>query len=232
MINDLAKQFEELAKPYQQNIIRKNPKGMDYVPVSEVIARLNYVLGPNNWDYAIVGEKEYGEVQTETGVYPKWMVAHVSVTARFCDGSVATRHGKGGQDVQFLRNNQGPVDIGDTAKGAVSDALKKASQSFGVALDLARTEEAMLAEVYAKLAGDPNEPKATEKVCRQIEAHVKAFPKDSKDRADFIAWWNKLTGDGSVGKKITSGTVSVKEADAALKFLGLTEEEEKVPANA
>lgn len=231
MINDLAKQFEELAKPYPNNVIRKNPKNMDYVPVSEVIARLNHVLGPNNWDYAIVGETEYGEVQTETGVYPKWMVAHVSVTARFCDGSVATRHGKGGQDVQFLKNNTGPVDIGDTAKGAVSDALKKASQAFGVALDLARTEEAMMAEVMAKLAGDPNEPKANERVCQQIADHVTSFAKDSAERTKFVKWWNTLTGDGNIGKKLTGGTVTVKEADEALKFLGLTEADEKAPAN-
>ena len=37
-------------------------------------------------------------------------------------------------------------------KGAVSDALKKAAQTLGVGLYLARSEDAMYAESYAETA--------------------------------------------------------------------------------
>jgi hypothetical protein len=48
-----------------------------------------------------------------------------------------TRDGVGGQTIKRKRDG-GIVDLGDEYKGAVSDALKKAAQSFGVGLYLAR----------------------------------------------------------------------------------------------
>lgn len=133
-----------LAEPFPKELLRVNKhKGnITYVAGSEVIARLNRVLGVDGWSYEVIRLWEAGEKETETGVYPVWCMAHVRLSLPW-QGVVSTRDGVGGQQVKFLNNGTGPNDIGDEYKGAVTDALKKAAQSLGVALDLARGEEAM-----------------------------------------------------------------------------------------
>jgi hypothetical protein len=60
--------------------------------------------------------------------------------------SCIVRDGFGGQTIK--RKKDGTiVDLGDEMKGAVSDALKKAAQTLGVGLYLARSEEALEADV-------------------------------------------------------------------------------------
>ena len=53
-----------------------------------------------------------------------------------------------------LRNGD-ILDLGDEMKGAVSDALKKAAQHFGVGLYLARSEESMHLEYAEEQAVSP-----------------------------------------------------------------------------
>lgn len=144
--------FTGLAEPFDRSLLRTNShKGnLTYVPVSEVIARLNSVLGVDGWEYEIIRLWEAGEIETKTGVYPKWVMAHVRLhfvrpkaeTWR-PESLLVSRDGVGGQEVKLLKSGDGVVDLGDEYKGAVSDALKKAAQSLGVGLDLARTDEAL-----------------------------------------------------------------------------------------
>jgi hypothetical protein len=57
-----------------------------------------------------------------------------------------TKDGFGGQKIKRTKAGE-IVDLGDEFKGAFSDALKKAAQQFGVALYLARSDEALSIEI-------------------------------------------------------------------------------------
>ena len=81
-----------------------------------------------------------------------WIIAHVALTA-IIDGSVVHKDGFGGQEIKYMKNGN-PVDLGNEFKGAVSDATKKAAQSLGVGIYLARSDEALELE-----AAEPVDPK-------------------------------------------------------------------------
>ena len=118
----------ELSKPFPKEVERQLEKSgvtLTYIPVSEVIARLNDVFGVLGWSYTQIS-------CDRDALDPDFLVAHVRMTV----GDV-TRDGVGGQTIKRKRDG-GIVDLGDEYKGAVSDALKKAAQSFGVGLYLAR----------------------------------------------------------------------------------------------
>jgi hypothetical protein len=87
--------------------------------------------------------KAWGEQETAFGLCPVHVIATVRV--HVYDGSEWTWcDGMGGQDVAFYKDkSRGPLNLGDAYKGACSDATKKALQHMGVALDLARNDEAV-----------------------------------------------------------------------------------------
>lgn len=123
-----SKLLTELSKPFPREVERQLDKGgvtLTYIPVSEVIARLNDVFGVLGWSYTQIS-------CDRDALDPDFLVAHVRMTV----GDI-TRDGVGGQTIKRKRDG-GIVDLGDEYKGAVSDALKKAAQSFGVGLYLAR----------------------------------------------------------------------------------------------
>ena len=123
-----------LALPFDKSVESSMVKGgtrLTYIPVSEVIHRLNEVL-KGSWGYTVVSYQR-------DPLDPDYVVAHVSMKV-YMDGEPVIRDGFGG--VKIKRNKAGEiVDLGDEYKGAVSDALKKAAQSFGVGLYLARHED-------------------------------------------------------------------------------------------
>ena len=108
-------------------ILKKGGRNLTYLPVAHIVARANEVLG-FNWSYEVVDTFKDGD----------WITAHVRLTIT-TDDITASRDGFGGQKIKRMKNDD-PVDLGDEYKGAVSDALKKAFQSFGVGLYLARDE--------------------------------------------------------------------------------------------
>ena len=121
-----------LSAPFPKEVERQLDKGgitLTYIPVSEVIVRLNEVFGVTGWSYTqIKCERDFLD--------PDFLVAHVRLTV-----GTTTRDGVGGQKIK--RTKAGDIlDLGDEYKGAVSDALKKAAQSFGVGLYLARSVSA------------------------------------------------------------------------------------------
>ena len=123
-----------LALPFDKSAESSMVKGgtrLTYIPVAEVIHRLNEVLA-YNWGYTVVSYQR-------DPLDPDYVVAHVSMKV-YIDGEPVIRDGFGG--VKIKRTRDGAiVDLGDEYKGAVSDALKKAAQSFGVGLYLARHED-------------------------------------------------------------------------------------------
>jgi hypothetical protein len=123
-----------LALPFDKSAESSMVKGgtrLTYIPVSEVIHRLNEVLA-YNWSYTV-------QSYQRDPLDPDFIVAHVSMKV-YVDGEPIIRDGFGGVKVKRTRDG-GIVDLGDEYKGAVSDALKKAAQSFGVGLYLARHED-------------------------------------------------------------------------------------------
>ena len=108
-------------------ILKKGGRNLTYIPVGEVIMRANEVLG-FDWSYEVVDTFKDGD----------WITAHVRLTITTED-TIASRDGFGGQKIKYTKSGDA-VDLGDEYKGAVSDALKKAFQSFGVGLYLARDE--------------------------------------------------------------------------------------------
>jgi hypothetical protein len=151
---DHAALIERLSAPFPAACLKSVDKGgrsLTYVPGSEVISRLNTVLG-NRWSwvtdeitYAPPLAPGFGDAEREGGAYPQYVVARGTLTIEWPDGTTQRMGGTGGTTVKRLRESRLPVDLGDEVKGAETDALKKAAQRIGVAMDLARDEEAAIA---------------------------------------------------------------------------------------
>ena len=130
-MSNIYSQLTESFPPEMEKRLNKGGANLVYVPISEVINRMNKVLGVENWSFTV---KNWQQLGTS-------IVAQVSVVATIA-GNTVTREGVGGQKIKISKNGE-PVDIGDEVKGAVSDALKKAVQTLGVGLYLARSEDAI-----------------------------------------------------------------------------------------
>lgn len=121
-----------------ERTLNKGGVNLTYIPVSEVINRLNKVLGIDKWSFTVIRcERD--------AIDPDFVVAHVRLVVNATGSNESTlisRDGIGGQKIK--RTKQGSIlDLGDEFKGAISDALKKAAQTLGVGLYLARSEDAM-----------------------------------------------------------------------------------------
>jgi recombination DNA repair RAD52 pathway protein len=131
--------YSQLTEPFPKEVERQLKKGgasLTYIPVSEVITRINKVLGVTKWSFEII-------TCGRDAIDPDYIVAHVRITWVSDEpAAIVTRDGFGGQKIKRTKAGE-IVDLGDEMKGAVSDALKKAAQTFGIGLYLARTEEAM-----------------------------------------------------------------------------------------
>lgn len=130
-------QQERLEAEFPAAMLGQVSKGgtkLTYVPVSEVVQRLNDVLGLTAWSW------ETDRVWRDDHD-PDWVLATGRLTATI-DGITATKAGEGGVKVKRTQSKQEIVDLGDEFKGAASDALKKAAQKFGVGLYLSRKPDA------------------------------------------------------------------------------------------
>jgi hypothetical protein len=190
-----AAQQSQLNEPFPHEVERQLKKSgtyLTYIPVSEVITRLNKVLGFDGWSYQIIKcERD--------AIDPDFIVAHVRLDVYpHADRFVAvSKDGFGGQKIK--RTKQGDiVDLGDEFKGAVSDALKKAAQSLGIGLYLARTEEAMeLDEEKPVVASAPEQP--------QVSALYESFidlrkALDETGVESIRAFWSEYSGGRPVPK--------------------------------
>jgi hypothetical protein len=197
----------ELAEPFPKEMLRYHQgKKLTYIPVAEVIARMNRVLGVDGWNSEVI------RVWREDD-QPDWVLAHVRVTA-VIDYKHIIHDGVGGQQVKKLRNGNGVVDLGDEYKGAMSDALKKACQGFGVGIDLARTDEALAVEesyatAAAEITADPasNENAMADAVSAEtwaaFQTKMKSLGADEKKAVR--EWWSANYGAyGNPSAKIST----------------------------
>lgn len=205
IVSDLQASLNEPFPPEVERELKKSGTYLTYIPVSEVINRLNKVLGFNNWSYEIIKcERDSQDAD--------FVLAHVRLTATV-EGSYlpVTRDGFGGQKIKRTKSGE-IVDLGDEFKGAVSDALKKAAQSLGVGLYLARTEEAMEHDSQPVVA----QPARVEDPA--LEALWTSFVSVSKSLdADAKALLNEFWVDYSGGRpKPTRDTAEVKDVEELL----------------
>lgn len=142
-----------LAEPFpveMEKVLVKSGVSLVYLPISEVINRLNKVLGPESWSFNVnfVSRDQYDNDE---------IIAHITLSIDFGDGKMVNKDGIGGQSVKRAKSTGKPIDLGNDFKGAVSDALKKAAQQLGVGLYLARSSDAMDIEdaMDADLIGKP-----------------------------------------------------------------------------
>ena len=205
----LSETLDSLKEPFPREVIRKLNKGgtsLDYIPVSEVIARLNRYVP--NW--SIVDADAFISPADPNFVIGK-VVLEVTFGYDENEKPITRRHiGYGGQQIKFKKidpkNPDGPratVDLGDEFKGAQSDAFKKAAQQLGIGLDLARTDEAL--QWDADLDAEP----ATEAQISTIQDHIEGL--DGDDKEEFKKWWGR-----TIGKPLKNG-LTFDEATTVLK---------------
>jgi hypothetical protein len=122
-----------------------------------------------------------------------------------------TRDGIGGQKIKRTKNGD-IVDLGDEMKGAVSDALKKAAQTLGVGLYLARSEEAMYAESYAEAISPQPAAQSTNPEIAEIWDAFMSFTKkfDEQQKKQLREDWAEYSDGAEVPKK---STVTMEEAE-------------------
>jgi hypothetical protein len=193
---------------FPQEVERQLKKGgasLTYIPVSEVITRLNKVLGFDNWSYEIVKSER-------DALDPDFIVAHVRLTVH-TDGdrfAAITKDGFGGQKIK--RTKAGDiVDLGDEFKGAVSDALKKAAQTLGIGLYLARTEEAMEA---VEATPPPPEPVVDPLVVELWDNFISLSKSLNADgKAELNTFWSTYAGGRA---KPTKQTATEKDLEALI----------------
>ena len=205
MSTEIIRQLSEPFAPEMERTMSKGGTRLTYIPVSEVINRLNKVLGVDRWSFEII-------VCNRDVIDPEYIVAHVRLTWHAEDRSASIyRDGYGGQKIK--RTKQGDiVDLGDEMKGAVSDALKKAAQTLGVGLYLARSDEAMdIEEAMESSAPQPEVDTDLLSKWDKFTSIVKSFTDDQK--ATLNTFWSESSG----GKpKPTKATATHEMLDALI----------------
>lgn len=194
--------YPALSEPFPQEMektVSKSGRALTYIPVSEVIARLNKVIGVNKWSSEIIS------CQRDTHD-PHWVIAHVRVTAEI-DGHVVSKDGIGGQQVKMTKAGQ-ILDLGDEFKGAMSDALKKAVQQLGVGLYLAREVDAL--EVEEALSAPQIDPAIEEAFSRIKDFRSKMDEDSIKALENF---WVDYSGNRP---KPTKATANIKDLEALI----------------
>lgn len=118
---------EALSEPFAPDMVKKNPKGFDYVAIDGYINRLNQTVG-SAWSWTIQShEMRYdGIPNTNNGKMQFLAIVRGSLRIEH-DNGFAVRDGIGA-DVSF--------DPDKALKTAQAEALKKACHQFGIALYL------------------------------------------------------------------------------------------------
>lgn len=200
-MTNIYSSLTEVFPQEMQRSITKSGTSLVYIPVSEVINRLNKVLGVDKWTFRIL------LCQRDT-IDPEFVLAHVRIEW-YPDHSLGiSRDGFGGQKIK--RNKQGGiVDLGDEFKGAISDALKKAAQTLGIGLYLARSDDALEIEqvMETELAATPELQPQTKLIWENFMTVSKGLSKAQKE--ELRTAWNQWSDN-----KATPNKNSVTEEQA------------------
>jgi len=189
MTNNNQNLYSQLSEQFPQEMQRSINKGgtnLTYIPISEVINRLNKVFGVDKWSMTI-------ESCHRDPVDSDFVIAHVRVAYFATEFTTIVRDGIGGSKIK--RTKQGQIlDLGDEFKGAISDALKKAAQAFGVGLYLARSDDAIEIEqvMEAEQVTTPEQASQTQLIWDNFMALSKKLTKGQKEelRSAWAQWSN------------------------------------------
>ena len=186
---NIMQMLSEPFPPEMERVLKKGGASLTYIPVSEVITRLNKVLGVDQWSFEIISCQR-------DALDPDYIVAHVRLTwyTQTVDSfSAIHRDGYGGQKIK--RTKQGDiVDLGDEMKGAVSDALKKAAQTLGVGLYLARSEDAMEVEEVIAASNAPVSQEESERLQKWENFMGLAKSLNPEQKNQLNAHWENFSG--------------------------------------
>ena len=203
--------LNQLSEPFPAEVEKQLKKGgasLTYIPVSEVITRLNKVLGVDMWSYEIVKcERD--------ALDPDYIVAHVRLSATFvptekAPNIIVTKDGIGGQKIKRTRNGD-ILDLGDEMKGAVSDALKKAAQHFGVGLYLARSEESRHLEYVEEQAVSPISSEHFDRLRKVLNSQTQDGIEGAKKYWATISNGADFSNDNVTGELLDKMLAWVKE---------------------
>jgi len=189
MSKDLLKQLSAPFPAELEGTLNKGGVAFKFVSVNEVIARLNDVLGVENWTFEVIS----CERSLEGGDN---IIAHVRLSA-YMDKPLQ-RDAYGGAEVKTKRDG-GLLDLGNDHKIAVSDALKKAASMIGVGLYLYRSEEALAHEAHA--SEDPEVQQLYENFTSLIEKFDKA------QKEEVAVFWKEYAGERPKPKPDAMGSV-------------------------
>jgi recombination DNA repair RAD52 pathway protein len=183
----VANIYQQLTEPFHPEVertITKSGTSLTYIPVSEVINRMNKVLGVDKWSMTVIKcERD--------AIDPDFVVAHVRLEYVSGDGANIIRDGIGGQKIKR------------TKQGAISDALKKAAQTLGVGLYLARTDDAIeIEQVMEATAEVEAAPKAEPTPWDQFVSLSKSLNKEQKE--ELRASWSAFSGGKPTPTKETA----------------------------
>lgn len=140
---------DALSDRFHPSLVKKNPKGQDYVSIDGYINRLNDVLGSRwgwyinsiEWRHDIMPQTRNGQNQFLAIVHGTLTISTDDIAISAIDeehSSLATMYSTASRDGVGAGVNFDP----DTAvKTAQAEALKKACHQFGVALYLWDEEE-------------------------------------------------------------------------------------------
>lgn len=206
--------YQHLSEPFPQEmerVLTKSGVNLTYIPVSEVINRLNKVLGVDKWSFQVL------RVDRDA-TDPEFITAHVRLNWYLSEFNTVDRDGIGGQRIK--RNKQGQiVDLGDDYKGAVSDALKKAAQTLGVGLYLARSEDAIEIEQVIE-----NTAQAAPAALSELQTKVKDMIAGLTDEEKTVIkqFWAEQTGGASkpISKWTDDESELVMSEIVRIKFSG------------
>jgi len=201
----MSDMYNRLSEPFPQEMekmINKGGVNLTYIPVSEVITRLNKVFGVDKWSYTI-------QKCERDALDPDFVIAHVRIEYFVSEFSTIVRDGIGGQKIKRTKAGQ-ILDLGDEFKGAISDALKKAAQAFGVGLYLARSEEAIEIEQAIDAANVPLSEH--EQKWENFKEMSKGLNKDGREQLGVF--WKQNHGDKP--KPTAPNQVTAEELDALL----------------
>jgi hypothetical protein len=207
----MVKMMRDLAEPFpaeMERTLTKSGVALTYIPVSEAINRMNRVVGVDSWSSEIISCQR-------DPMDPDFVIAQVRVTVNFrgshglFGSGPVVKDGIGGQKIKRNKRDE-IVDLGDEFKGAVSDALKKALQQFGVGLYLARDVDAIEMDEVMYADESPRQVEAPKPVVHTAPASTPDVAdayerfKEIRDRMDDAQrqqlrdWWKAFSGGRDV----------------------------------
>jgi hypothetical protein len=139
---------KELSERFHPSLVRKNPKGQDYVAIDGYINRLNDVLGDKwNWE---VHNIEFRDGPPTNSGKPQYL-AIASGTLSITVQEEALAYGVVRRDGVGAGLN---FDPDTSVKTAQAEALKKACHQYGIALYLWREDEREFVEDQRRAVTD------------------------------------------------------------------------------